>query len=393
MLLTRLTSGNATVDFVGNIDITGNVTPLNWYKRILRENGKPNLLAIALLSDIVYWYRPAEIKDKISGNTIAWKKKFRGMMLQKSYKDYADRFGESKRSIKAALDYLEDIGVIKKGFADYITETNSKIPNIMYIDLVPQKLKELTLDEESEDEKIKGKEEQELECCETDDDLEKFIENDDNNSDLIELSFGKRGATNFCTTPYNEMQHPIQNGKGKPTLKRNTSLHNSVVPPTTVCGTNTKNTTEIINKDEYKSINLSNPNASAREIEKYKSIVANNINLSCLLDTAKELGEDEVAMVHNIYDTICDMVCYPRSFVTISETKYPWDTVKSRYLKLTYANIADILNRLPDENLGIKKMPKYLRTTLYNASLTGAIEAKASINDDYLKSLRGSPYD
>ena len=159
----RFSSGNAAVDVVGTINITGNVTPNNWYKRIVRENGKPNLLAIALLSDIVFWYRPIEVRDESSGNTIGWKKKFRGKMLQKSYQDYAEFFGESKRSIKAALDYLESIGVIKKVFMDYVTEANTKIPNVMYIDLEPQKLEKLTFDEEPDDEEIIKKEERDPE--------------------------------------------------------------------------------------------------------------------------------------------------------------------------------------------------------------------------------------
>ena len=44
-----LTSGNPIVDAMGEINITGNVTPQTWYKTILRENGKPYLLAIAIL--------------------------------------------------------------------------------------------------------------------------------------------------------------------------------------------------------------------------------------------------------------------------------------------------------------------------------------------------------
>ena len=51
-----LTSGNPIVDAMGEINISGNVTPQIWYKTILRENGKPYLLAIATLSDIVYCY-------------------------------------------------------------------------------------------------------------------------------------------------------------------------------------------------------------------------------------------------------------------------------------------------------------------------------------------------
>ena len=58
------TTGNTKVDQTGQIRLTGNVTPQIWYRTITRENGKPHLLAIAILSDIVYWYRPAEVRDE-----------------------------------------------------------------------------------------------------------------------------------------------------------------------------------------------------------------------------------------------------------------------------------------------------------------------------------------
>ena len=66
--------------------------------------------------------------------------------------------------------------------------------------------------------------------------------------------------------------------------------------------------------------------------------------------------------------------------------------VKSRFLKLKYEHIADILNRVVDSSLGIKNMSKYLISVLYTSSLVGTLEAQANLHDDYLKYLRGTPY-
>ena len=44
-----LNTGNSTVDALGQMNISGNVTPPNWYKTILRDNGKPYLLAIGIV--------------------------------------------------------------------------------------------------------------------------------------------------------------------------------------------------------------------------------------------------------------------------------------------------------------------------------------------------------
>lgn len=56
-----LTSGNEIVDAMGSINISGNIIPAVWYRTITKENGKPYLLAIVILADIVYWYRPSEV--------------------------------------------------------------------------------------------------------------------------------------------------------------------------------------------------------------------------------------------------------------------------------------------------------------------------------------------
>lgn len=116
--MTYMTSGNQTVDSMGTINITGNVIPQIWYSIITRPNGKPNLLAITLLSDIVYWYRPTEIRDEQSGRVIGWKKKFKGDTLQKTYQQYADLYGESRHSVKEAIKRLEELGVISKEFRE-----------------------------------------------------------------------------------------------------------------------------------------------------------------------------------------------------------------------------------------------------------------------------------
>ena len=88
-----MSSGNASVDRMGTVSIKGNIIPPEWYKTITRENGKPYLLAISLLADIVYWYRPNEVRDQQSGNVIGWQKRFSGDLLQKSYEQYADYYG------------------------------------------------------------------------------------------------------------------------------------------------------------------------------------------------------------------------------------------------------------------------------------------------------------
>lgn len=157
---------------------------------------------------------------------------------------------------------------------------------------------------------------------------------------------------------------------------------------------NNNNKYSIEECNNNQSINQSDSDSMDRQtdIKHYKELIADNIKLDWLLEVAGRNSESEVAMVHEIYDVICDMVCYPRGSVTIKNTQYPWQTVKSQFLKLRYQHIADVLNRIVDAELGIRNMSAYLVSTLYTASLVGTIEAEANMHDDYLKYLRGKPY-
>ena len=68
-----ITSGNAAVDSMGKINISGNVIPQMWYRTVIKDNGKPHLLAVTVLADIVYWYRPSEVRDEGTGQVTGWK--------------------------------------------------------------------------------------------------------------------------------------------------------------------------------------------------------------------------------------------------------------------------------------------------------------------------------
>ena len=136
-------TGNSTVDTMASIQLTGNIIPQIWYKQIVRDNGKPHLLAISILADVVYWYRPTEIRDSATGQFMGFKKKFSGDLLQRSYQQIADQFGESKRSVTDAIIRLENLGVLTRVFRT-ITVGGSVFNNVLYLKLHPDKLYEIT---------------------------------------------------------------------------------------------------------------------------------------------------------------------------------------------------------------------------------------------------------
>ena len=55
-MIARKLTGNAAVDAIATMAVTGNVIPATWYKTITTSSGKADLVAINILSDVLYWY-------------------------------------------------------------------------------------------------------------------------------------------------------------------------------------------------------------------------------------------------------------------------------------------------------------------------------------------------
>lgn len=139
-----MNTGNAVVDQIGEISITGNVIPHSWYQSITYPSGKPYLTAIVILADIVYWYRPTEVRDEATGRVRCYRKKFRGDFLQRSYESIADQFGVSKREAKNAIVALEELGVVKRYFRTVQVGNLPPQNNVLFIDLIPEGLRRVT---------------------------------------------------------------------------------------------------------------------------------------------------------------------------------------------------------------------------------------------------------
>ena len=150
MAKVNLTTENAIVNAVGKMAITGNVIPESWYKTVVSPNGRVNLLAVNLLADIVYWYRPMEIRDEITGD-VTWKKKFADDdYLQRNYSKICEKYNVSTKQAREALIVLETLGVVKRHFRTIETEMG-KCPNVMYIELIPDVLYKLTYPEPADE--------------------------------------------------------------------------------------------------------------------------------------------------------------------------------------------------------------------------------------------------
>lgn len=122
-----------------------NSIPEMWYLNI-RKGTTPNAMAILMLWDFVYWYKWTEVRDEESGMLIGHKKKFTDKdWLQRSHDQIGKKFGISKKVVRENLDFLEELGLIKKHCKGLHTNMGV-IPNVLYIELCPEAIKKFSFE-------------------------------------------------------------------------------------------------------------------------------------------------------------------------------------------------------------------------------------------------------
>jgi hypothetical protein len=127
---------------IGEINFTGNVTPHTWYEHLRYNSGKPNLSAITILGEIVYWYRPVEVRDETTGELLGYKKKFKGDKLQRSYASFANQFGLTKKQARDAISFLVSKDLVTKELRTIQTE-GMTLSNVLFIGINPQRISEI----------------------------------------------------------------------------------------------------------------------------------------------------------------------------------------------------------------------------------------------------------
>ena len=134
------------VEAIGRLHLRGNILPFSWLQHPLlcSDKGKVNLNAAVILSDVVYWYRPQEIRDEATGKITELRRKFRADKLQKSYQAWADQFGLTKRQVKDAVAFLRKRGLITTEFRHIVTDSGLALSNVLYVEPVVSKIETIT---------------------------------------------------------------------------------------------------------------------------------------------------------------------------------------------------------------------------------------------------------
>ena len=365
MIMGYLTSGNIIVDAMGSINITGNIIPAVWYRTITKENGKPYLLAIVILADIVYWYRPSEVRDQGSGHILGWKKKFSEDILRQSYQYYADLFGESKKTVKTAMDSLEKLQVIRREFRTVSYGEGLVCNNVMYVELKPDMLYRLTFPEE-----IPAVDGVDDSCAGASDD--KTGGSLPTKPDAPMEILGGRGIQNGIQVSANsdtggdEMVHTL------PT-KADTGLSQNG-------GTNSYTSTKISDGESYPI------NQSGMEVERLEPGKPDNDMIGVMDDanTYMEIIKGNIEYEHHmkygdwserglyeeLYEVICEIVCVKRKTVKVNGEDYPYEHVKSKFLKLNSSHLEYVIGCMKETTTKIANIRAYMVTALYNAPNT-----------------------
>lgn len=324
----RYSTGNPIVDEVGTMNFTGNVIPMVWFKTIRYPNGAPHNNAIHILADIVYWYRPKEERDEESGQLIGMKKKFRDDYLQRSYDQMADTFGLSKKQATEAVKALENMGIIKR-ILKTIQVKGQILNNVLFIELIPQRLYEVTFPEEIEENTL---------------------------------------------SPPKEIPLSVERERG--ILEKREGTTSKVTGLSLKGETNTKNTIENTNKD-YLSINQGEADMDQMDtIEIYTQIVKENIDYENLKADMKYQYE----LLDEMVELIVDVVAVQRKSIRIGGTDYPYELVKGKFLKLDSEHIRYVLDSMEKTTTHIANIKAYLLTALYNAPNTISNYYSAEVN-------------
>ena len=356
MIMGYLTSGNIIVDAMGSINISGNIIPAIWYKTITKENGKPYLLAIVILADIVYWYRPSEVRDQGTGHILGWKKKFSDDLLRQSYQYYADLFGESKKTIKTAMDKLEKLQVIKREFRIVSYGDGLICNNVMYVELKPDMLYQLTFPEEipamnGADNSYAGG---------SDDKMGGSLPT---KSDTPMEILGGRGIPKGIQVSTNWDTGHDETGKTLPT-KPDTGLSQNG-------GTYSYTSTNISDR-EFNPIYQADRKPEEKmdtmdDVNAYIALIKENIEY----DHYMKYGDvQDRELYDELFEIICEVICVKHRTVRIGGEDYPYELVKSKFLKLNSSHLNYVIGCMKNTTTKITNIKAYMVTALYNAPST-----------------------
>ena len=81
-------------------------------------------------------------------------------------------------------------------------------------------------------------------------------------------------------------------------------------------------------------------------------------------------GYGKRELYDELFQVICEVVCVKRSTIRVAGEEYPYELVKSRFLKLESSHLEYVIGCMQDTTTKITNIKAYMITALYNAPTT-----------------------
>lgn len=117
------------------------------------------------------------------------------------------------------------------------------------------------------------------------------------------------------------------------------------------------------------------------EVNAYMQLIRENIEYDHYMQYV-DWGEKEI--IEELYQVICDVVCVKRASIRIGKEDYPYELVKSKFLKINSNHIQYVMECMKKATTKVTNIRSYLITALYNAPIT--------INSYYQQEVRHDMY-
>lgn len=99
----------------------------------------------------------------------------------------------------------------------------------------------------------------------------------------------------------------------------------------------------------------------------YMDIIRKNIEYDVMLQNPEW---QDAELYEELYQLICEVVCVKRQTIRIEGEDYPYELVKSKFLKLTNSHLLYVIESMKNTSTRITNIKAYMITALYNATNT-----------------------
>ena len=134
------------------------------------------------------------------------------------------------------------------------------------------------------------------------------------------------------------------------------------------------------NNLSYNNMNYTNPISQSGNESKSEKRIDLMDDVNAYIELIKDNIEYEhhmkyddwqnKALYEELFEVICEVVCVKRTTIRIAGEDYPYELVKSKFLKLNSGHLEYVIGCMHDTNTKITNIKAYMVTALYNAPST-----------------------